>query len=194
MDYKDGTDDIGFTEAMLEKIRQEYRVDEQRVYATGLSRGGFFSLRVAAELPQLFAAVASIGGPMPQPVVSNHVNKAKVGVMLMHGTGDQVVAFDGKTGVYLSANETYQYWLKHNELGGAAISQRSVDRDKDDGTEFTKTEQSGNAVSVALVTIKNGGHTWAGADAFNVGLPIGKTSRDLDANTSIWEFLNKHRK
>jgi polyhydroxybutyrate depolymerase len=47
---------------------------------------------------------------------------------------------------------------------------------------------------VALVTIKDGGHTWAGADAFNIGLPIGKTSRDIDANEVIWQFLSKHRK
>jgi polyhydroxybutyrate depolymerase len=51
-----------------------------------------------------------------------------------------------------------------------------------------------DGVNVALVAVKNGGHTWAGADPFNVGLPLGKTSRDIHANTLIWEFLSKHRK
>ena len=46
---------------------------------------------------------------------------------------------------------------------------------------------------MALVTVKDGGHTWTGADAFNVGLPIGLTSRDIDANAPIWAFLSKHR-
>lgn len=193
MDYKEGTDDIGFTEAMLAKVRQDFRVDPQRVYATGLSRGGFFSLRVAAELPQLFAAVASVGAPMPQPVVDHHTMPGRIGVMLMHGTADQVVAYDGKKGGYLSANETYHYWIKHNALGAATATERKFDADKSDGTEVSQLQQGADSISVALVTIKDGGHTWPGADAFNIGLPIGKTSRDIDANAVIWAFLSKHR-
>lgn len=194
MDYKEGTDDIGFTAAMLEKIGKDYRVDERRVYATGLSRGGFFALRIAAELPHLFAAVASVGAPMPQPVVANHSNKTKVGVMLMHGTADQVVSFGGKPGAYLSASDSYRYWLTHNELEGAAVREQKIDRDNFDGTEVLAQEQGSGAASVALVSIKGGGHTWAGADPFNVGLPIGATSRDIDANATIWEFLGRHRR
>jgi polyhydroxybutyrate depolymerase len=193
MDYKEGTDDIGFTEAMLAKIKQDFRVDPQRVYATGLSRGGFFSLRIAAELPQLFAAVAAVGAPMPQPVIDHHARPAKIGVMLIHGTADQVVAYDGKKGGYLSAGESYRYWVKNNALGGASATERKVDADKSDGTDVTLLQQGAHAMSVALVTIKEGGHTWPGADAFNVGLPIGKTTRDIDANAVIWDFLSKHR-
>lgn len=194
MDYKEGSDDIGFTAAMLEKIRQDYRVDQQRVYATGLSRGGFFSLRAAAELPHLFAAVASVGALMPQPVVAHHADKTKVGVMFMHGTVDHLVAFAGKAGGYLSASDSYRYWIRHNELDGSALREQRIDRDKFDGTEVIQNEQRSGQVGVALVTIKDGGHTWPGADAFNIGLPIGTTSRDIDANTTIWEFLSKHRR
>ncbi len=198
MDYKEGTDDIGFTEAMLAKLRQDYRVDPKRVYATGLSRGGFFSLRVAAELPQLFAAVASVGALMPRPVVAHHAKPAPVGVMLMHGSADKVVSFDGKLDDgkgegYLSAAESYQYWLKNNAIAGAVAAPKTLDGDKEDGTAATHLEQGTGAANVALVTIKEGGHTWAGADAFNIGLPLGKTSRDIDANTVIWAFLSKHR-
>lgn len=194
MDYKAGIDDIGFTAAMLEMIRQIYRVDERRVYATGLSRGGFFSLRVAAELPHMFAAVASVGGLMPHPVMAHHTKKTKVGVMLMHGTADQVVDYAGKNGDYSSAAESYQYWRMHNELAGSTLREHRINNDKFDGTEVVRNEQSSNLASVALVTIKDGGHTWPGADPFNVGLPIGRTSRDIDANTTIWEFLSKHHR
>jgi polyhydroxybutyrate depolymerase len=40
--YRDGTDDVGFTEALLDRLEQDFRVDRTRIYATGLSRGGFF--------------------------------------------------------------------------------------------------------------------------------------------------------
>ncbi|MBV7537131.1 dienelactone hydrolase family protein [Duganella sp. sic0402] len=183
MSYLEGSDDIGFTEALLARLKQDYRVDAQRVYATGLSRGGFFSMRIAAELPQLFAAVASVGGPMPEPVMQHHAKPGNVGVMLIHGTADQVVAYGGKTGGYLSAQDTFHYWVKQNGVTGSA-SQRV------DGVEVTTTEQG----NVALVTVKDGGHTWPGADPFNVGLPIGKTTRDIDANDVMWQFFAKHRR
>ena len=91
----EGTDDGGFTQAVLAKVKHDYRVDARRVYATGLSRGGFLRLRLAAELPHLFAAVASVGGPCPNRW-STPCRTGKVGVLLIHGTADQVVAYGGK--------------------------------------------------------------------------------------------------
>lgn len=190
MSYLEGTDDIGYTEALLAKLKQDYRVDAQRVYATGLSRGGFFSLRIAAELPQLFAAVASVGGPMLEPVVQHHTKPGNVGMLLIHGTADQVVAYGGKAGGYLSAEDTYSYWLKRNGIATGNASPRVIDADPGDGTSVTWQERG----NVALATVKNGGHTWPGADPFNVGLPIGNTTRDIDANEVIWQFFEKHRR
>ncbi|MYN38408.1 hypothetical protein GTP55_03380 [Duganella sp. FT109W] len=192
MSYLEGTDDIGFTEALLTRLQQDYRIDSRRVYATGLSRGGFFTLRLAAELPQLFAAVASVGGPMPEPVVQHHTRPDKVGVLLIHGTADQVVAYGGKPGGYLSAHDSYHYWLKRNDISAVAASRRLIDNDADDGTQVNWIEQSDGKQSVALATVSEGGHTWPGADPFNVGLPIGKTTRDIDANEIIWQFFAKH--
>ena len=36
MPYLGGSDDVGFTGALLEKLKKDYRVDTSRVYATGL--------------------------------------------------------------------------------------------------------------------------------------------------------------
>jgi polyhydroxybutyrate depolymerase len=194
MSYLEGTDDIGFTEALLDKLKQDYRVDGRRVYATGLSRGGFFALRVAAELPHLFAAVASVGAPMPEPVAQHHTKPGKVGVLLIHGTADQVVSYAGKPTGYLSAQDSYDYWLKWNGGAAAGESGRVIDVDAGDGTDVTWVEQGNAQQSVALATVRDGGHTWPGADPFNVGLPIGKTTRDMDANEVIWQFFDRHRR
>ncbi|MGW8394021.1 alpha/beta hydrolase family esterase [Pseudoduganella sp. HUAS MS19] len=197
---KDGSDDIGFTEAMLAKLAQEYRIDRSRIYATGLSRGGFFSLRIAAELPHLFAAVAAVGATTPQSLVDQAVKRGNagqagtVGIMHLLGTADEIVAFGGKQGSYLSAADSYHFWLRNNGIVDASAKQRSIDNDKHDDTEVAFLEQSRDGVGVALVTVSNGGHTWAGADAFNVGLPLGKTTREIEANSVIWEFLARHRK
>ncbi|XLZ70112.1 hypothetical protein ABT364_26850 [Massilia sp. SR12] len=165
------------------------------MYATGLSRGGFFSLRVAAELPHLFAAVAVVGATTPHRLAAQAPKAGKpgkVGVLHMHGTADDIAAFAGKPDGYLSATASYQYWLEHNALGDAALHERRLDADPADGTSVVLQERRRDGVSVALVTVAQGGHTWPGADPFNLGLPLGKTSRDIDANSVIWDFLSKH--
>ncbi|MDO8039079.1 PHB depolymerase family esterase [Janthinobacterium sp. SUN137] len=194
MDYLAGTDDVGFTQAMLSKLKQDYRIDEQRVYATGLSRGGFFALRLAAELPQQFAAVASVGAPMPEPVRQHHRKADKVGMLLIQGTADKVVLLEGKAASYLSAEDTFDYWRQHNGIEGARPQPRLLPGPAGDATQVSWLEQGAAGVSVALITVKEGGHTWPGSDAFNVGLPIGKTTRAIDANEVMWEFFSRHRR
>lgn len=192
MDYLAGTDDVGFTQAMLDKLKQHYRIDARRVYATGLSRGGFFALRLAAELPQQFAAVASVGATMPEPVVAHHGKPEKVGMLLIHGTADQVVLYQGKAGGYLSADDTLRYWAKVNAIATNPPPPRLLPAATGDDLKVSLLEQANGQQSVALVTIDGGGHTWPGADAFNIGLPIGKTSRSIDANEVMWEFFGRH--
>ncbi|TYQ21118.1 UNVERIFIED_ORG: polyhydroxybutyrate depolymerase [Zoogloea ramigera] len=186
MSYLDGPDDIGYTQALLAKLKQDYRVDDRRVYATGLSRGGFFALRIAAELPQLFAAVASVGAPMPEPVIAHHTGKGKIGVLQLHGTADQVVAYAGKPAGYLSAEATYTYWLERNGIAAGTATPVEI------GADVSWQEQSNGHQRVALATIRDGGHTWPGADPFNIGLPIGKTTTTVDANETIWQFFTHH--
>src|SRR5688572_9334551 len=60
MSYQFGSNDVGYVNALLDTLLKKYRIDPARVYATGLSRGGFFSQRLAAELPEKFAAIASV--------------------------------------------------------------------------------------------------------------------------------------
>ncbi len=134
------------------------------------------------------------GAPMPEPVAQHHAKPSRVGVLLMHGTSDKVVAYDGKPGGYLSAQDSYQYWLKQNGIAPGAQATRTIDADPGDGTKVTWQEAGNGQQSVTLATIADGGHTWPAADPFNVGLPIGATTRDIDANETMWQFFSRHRR
>ncbi len=48
--------------ALLDEIVAKYKVDEDRIYVTGLSMGGFGTWALAAQTPDRFAAVAPICG------------------------------------------------------------------------------------------------------------------------------------
>src|ERR1700712_525038 len=47
---------------LLLSIKQAYRVDEERIYLTGLSMGGFGTWALALKHPQEFAAIAPVCG------------------------------------------------------------------------------------------------------------------------------------
>ncbi|MBN2840022.1 MAG: prolyl oligopeptidase family serine peptidase, partial [Coriobacteriia bacterium] len=65
-----------------------HRVDEDRVYVTGLSMGGFGTWALAAAYPDRFAAIAPIcGGGDPEQACRH----ADVPTWAFHGEQDQVV-------------------------------------------------------------------------------------------------------
>jgi predicted peptidase len=47
---------------ILEKTKREYKVDEKRLYCTGLSMGGMGTWGLALKYPDLFAAIAPVCG------------------------------------------------------------------------------------------------------------------------------------
>jgi polyhydroxybutyrate depolymerase len=137
---------------------------------------------------------------LPVPVEKNQVargEKKPVAVMIAMGTDDHVVAYSGKTDAYLSAQASYEYWIQQNTgkpRNTSLETKQAFNQDPNDGTDVEIIEHKGESTRVSLVTINNGGHTWAGADAFNIGLPIGKTSNDIQLNEVIWHFFQKHKR
>lgn len=192
MSYQKGNNDIGFIKEMLIFIKGKYKIDEKALYATGLSRGGFLCHRIAAEMADVFAAVASVGAPLPDSVKFYNQSKHKISVLQVHGTADEVVKYEGKKDAYATALNTFDYWKAQN--GITTNAKTEVIKYGQNDTDVTFTEVKGNGVAVKLITIKNGGHTWSGTDPFNIGYPLGYTHQKLDINETIWRFFSEHRK
>lgn len=74
---------------LLKKITSDYRVDEDRIYLTGVSMGGYGTWNLATEFPHRFAAIAPFcGAGLP--------NKARhrirhLPVWVFHGDQDKAV-------------------------------------------------------------------------------------------------------
>lgn len=79
---------VEMLEVLLEDIIKKYRVDENRVYLTGLSMGGFGTWALALARPDLFAAIAPICGGGSVHEVCRIKN---VPVWAFHGAKDMVV-------------------------------------------------------------------------------------------------------
>lgn len=192
MSYQKGSNDIGFIKEMLTFLKGKYKIDEKALYATGLSRGGFLCHRIAAEMGDTFAAVASVGAPLPDSVQFYNQSKHKIAVLQVHGTADEVVKYDGKNDAYASALKTFDYWKAQNGITSGVKTKEIKYGSNDSKVVFSEVKN--NETAVKLITIKNGGHTWPGTDPFNIGYPLGYTHQKLDINEEIWRFFSEHRK
>ncbi|MES2652874.1 MAG: PHB depolymerase family esterase [Bacteroidota bacterium] len=192
MSYKNGTNDIGFTKAIITHLKEKFKVDEKAFYATGLSRGGFFTHRIAAEMGANFAAIANVGAPIPDSVKHYNKSTVKIAVLQIHGVADEVVNYEGKENAYASAINSFQYWKTQNGIT-TNLKEKTLQYGAKN-TNVIVVEASGNGVAVKLLSIQNGGHTWPGANPFNIGYPLGYTHQKLDVNEVMWDFFKEHRK
>ena len=69
-------DDVGFTEAMIDKISTKYNIDPKRIYSCGFSNGGYFSFELACKLSNRIAAIGVVGGKMSSETY-NDCNRAR---------------------------------------------------------------------------------------------------------------------
>jgi len=74
--------------ALLDHVTKTYKVDEDRIYLTGLSMGGYGSWRLAADHPERFAAVVPICGS-GKPADADQLKYLPIWVW--HGTDDPAV-------------------------------------------------------------------------------------------------------
>jgi predicted esterase len=77
---------------LLQQVKQTYRVDDQRIYLTGLSMGGFGTWALAMKHPEEFAAIAPVCGGGD---TANAWKLRNIPVWCFHGALDNVVPIAG---------------------------------------------------------------------------------------------------
>lgn len=76
---------------LLDTIVENNRVDKNRIYLTGLSRGGGAAWELAVQYPEKFAALAVVCGMTPLPYAS-WIDK-DMPIWVFHGTEDKSVPY-----------------------------------------------------------------------------------------------------
>jgi predicted esterase len=74
---------------VMAEMMRAYRIDPDRVYLTGHSMGGFGTLSVAMNHPELFAAIAPVAGGVMSPLGLSKI--ARIPQLLVHGDADRTV-------------------------------------------------------------------------------------------------------
>ena len=90
------TDDSGFLMALLDSLSVQYPVNQDSVFFTGFSMGGFMTHRMAIEHGDRITACAPVSGLITNPM-SHFTAVAPVRMLHIHGTSDPVVGYDGNS-------------------------------------------------------------------------------------------------
>ncbi len=194
-------DDVGFLNAVVDRLITDIGADPHRVFATGVSSGGFMSIRLAVESPARFRAVAAVSANVHTP--ENFKCKPAgqgTSVMIMNGTKDPLVPFNGgesslfglffKGGKVRSSHDSGQYFAELNQLAGVPAANQSA---VTDGVGVELVDWHKNAkVEVELVTVHGGGH----------GMPqpywrrprlLGPSPMNPNGPAMIWDFFARQQ-
>jgi len=181
------TDDVDFTSTMIDFLIENYNIDQERIYATGMSNGGFMSYLLACELGDRIAAIASVTGSMTFGMFDNCNPAHPTPVMEIHGTEDEVVPYAGA--IFAKAiPEVMEFWTNYNNCNSTPIENEIEDSaapDASTATHFVYNDCD-NDITTELFRINGGEHTWPGAIIGGAG-----TNRDINASQEIWNFFKR---
>lgn len=112
--------DVDFLCAFVNDISKIYSIDRTRIYAVGFSNGAFMAHRLAVEANDVFAAVVSVAGMMPEKVWETKPEQCEIGVFQITGEKDDVVPKNSDGSAQYSKapaiEEVMEYYVNTNGL------------------------------------------------------------------------------
>lgn len=171
-------------------------IDETRVYATGMSNGGFFTNRLSCEARDLFAAIAPVSGILlngssPEwggDPFSCHTHTPPLPVLHFHGTADIAVPWTGNP--LFGFPSLPNYLATRLRLNGLSAEDKGSVTYKNG--LVTCTAHGPAASNVTLCRIELGGHAWPGSHYLCAPVPPFQCNHDIDATEQIWAFFKRY--
>lgn len=180
-------DDVGFIRILTDSLIARFGIDGDRVYSCGFSAGGFMSHRLACELSDRIAAIASVAGTMSDAAFKACNPGRAVPVLHIHGTSDLVVAYSGGLS-NISADKLMQFWVNKAACNQTPTKINIPDRVQEGSTaQWQRYGPCNQSLEMAHIAVNSGGHTWPGSS--NSG--VGTTNMDFSASAEIWQFFSR---
>lgn len=212
--------DVRFITTLMDALSASYSVDATRVYAAGMSNGGGFALKLACEMPQQFAAVASVAGAYypgtwlhcatkksngNNPNSVTFTKSRTVPFLEIHGRRDETIEYGGGTrhgAPYLAAMRLSSLYAGRAGCFGAPMSTAVTSKVK-------RVEWPGcqNNSEVMHIAIDDAEHTWPGETDGSSGAGEvrhggsqdshnrrDRTNQTITATDEVLAFFERHRR
>jgi polyhydroxybutyrate depolymerase len=185
------TDDVGYLNALIDTLCNKYLVDPTCVFVSGFSNGGFMAHKLACELGNKVAAIASVSGGMTTAEYTSCTPTNPVPVLEIHGTSDLTIPYTGASGSSNSEDidsvmakcvslDVCNPIPTHDTLAhnSATTNGTTVDH-------YVWTGGTGGS-TCELYKINSGGHVeWPGTGT--------GANNDFNASLEIWKFFSSYR-
>lgn len=183
-----GVNDVLYMSDLIDSLSLNYNINPNAIYSCGMSNGGIMSYYLACNLPNRFAAIASVTGSMLNSWFTCAPSRP-FPVMEIHGTNDATVPYIGSS-TFSHIDSVIKKWILHNNCNVTPVTFSVPNTVTSDGATAINFKYSGgtNGADVELYKVVNGAHSWPGAP-----IAIGTTCMDFNASVEIWRFFRKYK-
>lgn len=181
-------DDVAFIYDLLTALSDELCIDPARIYVNGFSNGGGMTHHLACALSERIAAIGTNAGAYT--AIPGGCNPSRpVPVITFQGKLDRIVPYNGNSRLGLQGVESWVAdWAARNGCDATPVP---IDRASADAVTGVVYTGCADDASVEFYAIADGGHTWPGG-AWSMPFILGKTSTDINASETMWEFFKAH--
>ena len=173
-------DDVDFINTIIELVSQKYNLNQERIYSTGMSNGGFMSYHLACNLSSKIAAIASVTGSMSIQTYESCNPSHPTSILQVHGTIDSTVPFRGNSDLGMkSINDVMDYWKLYNACDTDPTSIVTDYFDIEISIQHDTYLNCLNDIQVELYKIEGMSHRWPNKQRYGIS-----------ATEKIWEFIN----
>lgn len=187
-------DDVQFTLAVLDDLKERHPFDTARVFLTGHSNGSMMAYRVAGEAPEGIAGAVGVAGTMQVPTVAP---TQAVPLLHIHSKDDPRAFYEG--GIrgdrsHPPASAMLERWASTN---GCASEPQEKDRrlgeahGPDAGHTALHLEWACSEAPLEHWQLSGPGHSWPGRRASRTWEAIvGPSTEVISAAEEIWRFIS----
>ena len=156
-------DDVAFLRSVVSLVKQRANINDDRVYATGLSNGGNMAFRLGCEAADVFKAIGSVSQMLNQPERCHPSTPRSV--YAYHGLLDYLAPYAGNPAFgFQSADQSFASWATINRCTGTPehVAVTSVS-----GADIFRT--CANGTEVGLITLTTAAHiAYNNQEGFNI--------------------------
>jgi polyhydroxybutyrate depolymerase len=199
-----GPDDVGFLDALIDRLVVAGVADPQAIHLVGISNGGMMAAHYACLRAGRLASVILFKATMPPPGDRPCRPVRPLPVLLAAGTEDPVVRWDGSVvlgGIVTlqrrrSIPDSFAFWREANGCTGEAPAAWLPQRGPPGAPRVLVHQALGcrDGVSTLLYEVRGGGHRLPGGEELSVLRVLGRATQDVEASALILAFATASRK
>jgi polyhydroxybutyrate depolymerase len=196
--------DVGFATTVLADLESRTPIDRDRVYATGHSNGAIMAHRLAAERPELIAAIAPVAGSLD---LERFSPRRGVPVLQIHSVDDPRALYAGGLGPPFPGTKNRVFhqpvqagldrWIAVNKCRTRAdtVAVRrgaSGTREANQSATLLVWRGCAEGAEVAHWKLTGSGHAWPGDSAPPGGERLaGPQTTIVRAAEEVWAFVSR---